>query len=92
MKQKQTSKYLIPKMVIVTWEDATQTGDEAIPIEEIDQTTVLTLSVGLVVKEDKKGIVIARDMFETGDARQVLSIPKKFIKKIYRCSECKKAA
>jgi len=68
------------KIVLVQWLDARKHTDEV----EIEKVTggVLLISAGLLVKDEPNFIAIAADIGEDGYYRDVMAIPREYIKKM----------
>lgn len=69
----------IYKIVLVSWNDAYFDFNPDDPTE----TTILKgFSLGYLLKKDKTQVLIAAELFENGDLRQITAIPTACVKKI----------
>lgn len=65
------------RVVLVEWEDATHQEDESEPLG-----TMVAYTVGFLVRNTKKDVVVCGEIFENGSRRDITSISKKMVRAI----------
>lgn len=64
---------------LVRWEDATEIEDY-----DTDGNPITTCTAGFLLKVTPKKVVIASEVFENGEVRRSIVIPRGMIRRIYR--------
>ena len=66
------------KVVLVEWEDATHQDDE----QDAPMGTMIAYTIGFLVRNTKKDVVLCGEVFEDGGRRDITAIAKKMVRKI----------
>lgn len=83
------NKFPLNKIVLISWRDASSRSMWGSREEYLEHEPMEILTVGFLLKQDKKSITVVASQAEDSDLHQAIAIPRDWVTKIKVLASCK---